>query len=294
VKKDRLKERPFWTDEPLLDEKELYTDLAVKRGSILFFGRYSLNEIIAVMAKKGLLKEARQRFLWPLQFDLDSSDFPSQRLQIFFRDKSPDNSIVDLKIREMDFLPSEFPAGLVPFPKQKALAMEWLTIQNPLAKFTPEQVPLPGQVRPGLGMRKKIKELFVYLGRLMHKDCLLAFPAYFHNAVLFSRYFRFWNPVKEAEFLAIRRGFLHMNFKQLAWVIHLNCLKRADGTVYEWKAEEQLYPMTRSLKDYFDSRPYKEMVRDLARSLEFHVDWDEYDKKAAEYPFLCGRGRDLL
>lgn len=294
MKKSDKKGSPFWTDEPLIDESEVFTDLAVKQGSILFFGRYSLNEIIAVMAKKGFLKEARKRYLWPLIFDLDSSDYPSQRLQIFMSDKNPDNRIVDLKIREMDFLPAEFPAGLTPFPRQKSLAMEWLTIQNPLAKFSAGQVPLPGQVRPGLGLRLKIKDLFVYLGRLMHKDCLLAFPAYFHNAVLFSRYFKFWNPVKEAEFLAIRRGFLHMNFKELAWVIHLNCLKRPDGTPYEWKAEEQIYPMTRPLKEYLDSRPYRDMVKEQAKALKFSIDREEYLRKAKEYPFLCGRSRDLL
>ncbi len=33
-----------------------------------------------------------------------------------------------------------------------------------------------------------------------------------------------------------------MPFRQLAWVVHLNCLRRADGSVYEWQAEEQVYP----------------------------------------------------
>lgn len=294
MKKNAGKNRPFWTAEPLLEEKEVFADLAVKQGSILFLGRYSLNEVVAVMAKKGFFKEARKRFLWPLVFDFDSSEHPSQRLQIFLREKNPVNRIVDLKIRETDFLPEEFPEGLVPFPRQKALAFEWLTIQNPLVSFSADQVPLPGQARPGLGIRKNIMDIFVYLGRVMHKDCLLAFPAYFHNAVLFSRYFKFWKPAKEAEFLAIRKNFLHMNFKQLAWVIHLNCLKRGDGTVYEWKAEEQLYPMAKPLREYFDSRPYREMVKDLARPLEFSVDWQEYGKKAKDYPFLCGQGKDLL
>ena len=199
---------PFWKEAPLVDESEIFSELHVKRGSSLFLGRYSANEIMAVLNKKGFLKEARQRFLWPLtyEYELDSSDYPLQRLQIFLREPGPENVIVDVKVKECDFVPKEAAEGLPVLPPQKALAFEWLTLQNPLVKRGEPFSPLPGQTRPGLSMRSKIMDLFVYLGRLTHKDCLLAFPAYFHNGVLFSRYFHFWNPRKEAEVLAIRRS----------------------------------------------------------------------------------------
>ena len=138
-------------------------------------------------------------------------------------------------------------------------------------------------------MRSKIMDMFVYLGRLTRKDCLLAFPAYFHNAVLFSRYFHFWNPRKEGEVLAIRRTFRHMPFKQLAWVVHLNCLRRADGSVYEWQAEEQIYPFTRPLKDYFDSRRYREVVKTGLKTLDFTVDRDDFERQISDdIPAFCG------
>ncbi|MGZ5488152.1 MAG: hypothetical protein ACXWF4_06440, partial [Candidatus Aminicenantales bacterium] len=252
---------PFWKEAPLVDESEIFSELRVKRGSSLFLGRYSANEVMAVLNRKGFLKEARQRFLWPLASERDSSDYPLQRLQIFLREPDPENVIVDVKVKECEFVPKTTVEGLPVLPPQKALAFEWLTLQNPLAKRGEPFSPLPGQTRPGLSMRSKIMDLFAYLGRLTRKDCLLAFPAYFHNGVLFSRYFHFWNPRKEAEVLAIRREFNHMSFRQLAWVVHLNCLRRADGSVYEWQAEEQLYPFTRPLEDYFDSRRYREIVK---------------------------------
>ena len=279
---------PFWTEAPLVDESEIFSELHVKQGSSLFLGRYSANEILAVLNKKGFLKEARQRFLWPLAYELDSSDYPLQRLQIFLREPGPENVIVDVKVKEYDFVPKTTVEGLPVLPAQKALAFEWLTLQNPLAKRGEPFSPLPGQTRPGLSMRSKIMDLFAYLGRLTHKDCLLAFPAYFHNGVLFSRYFHFWNPRKEAEVLAIRREFNHMPFRQLAWVVHLNCLRRADGSVYEWQAEEQMYPFTRQLKDYYDSRRYREIVKTGLRTLEFSVDRDEFENKSRNIPTFCG------
>ncbi len=279
---------PFWKEAPLVDESEIFSELHVKRGSSLFLGRYSANEVMAVLNKKGFLKEARQRFLWPLAYELDSSDYPLQRLQIFLREPDPENVIVDVKVKECEFVPKTTVEGLPVLPPQKALAFEWLTLQNPLAKRGEPFSPLPGQTRPGLSMRSKIMDLFAYLGRLTRKDCLLAFPAYFHNGVLFSRYFHFWNPRKEAEVLAIRREFNHMPFRQLAWVVHLDCLRRADGSVYEWQAEEQLYPFTRPLEDYFDSRRYREIVKTGLKTLKFTVDRDEFERKSQDIPTLCG------
>jgi hypothetical protein len=288
MKKSEGKAVPFWKETPLVDEREIFTELASKKGSSLFLGRYSLSEILAVLNKKGFLKEARKRFLWPLAYEIDSSEYPLQRLQIYLREPGPETLIVDVKVKETEFVPKETPDRIAVLPPQKALAFEWLTLQNPLMKFGEQFTPLPGQTRPGLRMRTRIMDLFLYLARLTRKDCLLAFPAYFHNAVLFSRYFHFWNPRKEAEVLAIRRSFSHMPFKQLAWVVHLNCLRREDGTVYEWAAEEQLCPMTRPLKEYFDSRRYKDIVKSGRKSPAFSVDWADFERKSGDLPTFCG------
>ena len=279
---------PFWSDAPLVDEREIFTELADKTGSSLFLGRYSLSEVLAVLNKKGFLKEARKRFLWPLAYKIDSSEHPLQRLQIFLREPVPENLIVDVKVKECEFVPREGLPGLPPLPPQKALAFEWLTLQNPLVKFGEPFTPLPGQTRPGLRMRARILDLFVYLARLIRKDCLLAFPAYFHNAVLFSRYFHFWNPRKEAEVLAIRRTFSHMPFRQLAWAVHLNCLRRSDGGVYEWAAEEQVHPLTRTVQEYLDSRPYREIVKGQLKYAAFRLDKAEFERRSGEIPTFCG------
>ncbi len=284
MKKADAKNAPLWQDAPLVDEGEIFSDLGVRKGSSLFLGRYSLNEVIAVLAKKGFLKEARKRFLWPLAFELNSADYPLQRLQIFFREKTADNLIVDFKFREVDFIPRVVPDFAPPLPPQKSLAFEWLTLQNPLSRFSESFTPLPGQTRPGLSMSKPIMDLFVYIGRLTHKDALLAFPAYFHNAILFSRHFHFWDPYREREVLAIRRQFSHMPFKQLAWVVHLNCLRREDGSVYEWQAAEQLFALTRPLRDYFDSKAYRETTKPPRDGPRFAVDWAGFDRKSKAAP----------
>lgn len=284
MSKDDSKVNPFWEQAPLIGEEEIFSELAERKGSSLFLGKYTLSEVFAVLGKKNFFKEARRRSLWPLQFDLDSSAYPLQRFQIFYREKNPQNVIVDLKIREGTFSPKIDYVPDFPLPDLRCLVFEWLTLQDPREGFSDKRGALPGQLHPGLGMSKKIMDIFVYLGRLTKMDALLAFPAYYHNAVLFSRYFHFLNPVKEAEVQSIRHTFGHVPIKHLAWAAHLNCLRTPLGQAYEWKAEEQAYPLTRPIREYFDSKSYRENVKYYLKKSLFTIDWDCYEKKKGLIP----------
>jgi hypothetical protein len=275
----RPKESPFWRESSFLDESEMLSELVEKKGTSLFLGRYSLDEVRAVLVKKNFFKEARKRKLWPLSFDLDSSEFPVQRFQIFWQKNKPKNVVVDLKIKEGVFHPKkEYSSGL-PLSEYRFLILEWLTLQNPLMSFSGDRSPLPGQKHPGLNLGKRVLDIFIYLARITKKDGLLAFPAYFHNALLFSRYFHFLNPEKKGEVLSIKKAFPEVPFKKLAWIVYLGCLREKKGGIYEWKAEEMVYPLNKGLKSYFGSRPYKQRAKKSQRSFQFEIDWECYKKQ---------------
>ncbi|MDD8019929.1 MAG: hypothetical protein PHU81_01915 [Acidobacteriota bacterium] len=261
----------FPADEPVLKEDEIFSGLGPARGSLLFLGRYTLKEVMSVLAKKSFFREARKRNLWPLAYRLDSSDCPVQRLLIFWEKRDPDRIIVDLKLKESEvrFLAPEKHGFKL--PPQHSLLFEWLTLQNPRMSFSGQHGPLPGQTRPGLSLSKKILEIFLYLSKLIDLDALVAFPAYFHNALLFSRYLHFVDPVKEGEIKAIRRQFNHVSFRRLAWAVYLGCLEREEGQIYDWQAEEQLYPLSEPLKDYINSRVYKEITRHVEKTSGFKL-----------------------
>lgn len=262
----------------ILDE-DIFSPLIEERGTLLFLGKYSLTEVFAVLRKRNFVKAAKKKKLWPLDSDLDSSEYPLQRLQVFLKKKTPKKLIVDLKIREGIFRISNEFALEFPSREYNFLYLEWLTLQNPLKSFSPERTPLPGQKHPGLNLGKKLLDIFVYLARITRNDGLLAYPAYYHNARLFSRTFHFVNPKKEGEIQAIRKAFPDVPFKDLAWIIHLNCLRRENGEIYEWEAEEQVYPLNKTLKKYFDSKVYREKVKEAEKKLTFSIDWACYRKK---------------
>jgi hypothetical protein len=282
MKKPRPKKSPFWRESPLIEKEEIFSTLAEKRGTSLFLGKYTMNQVTTVLNKKSFFKEAQKRKLWPLEFDLDSSEFPLQRLQIFYQEKKPEKMLVDLKIKEGAFYPQKKIASHFPLSEYKFLILDWLTLQNPLLDFSLEKSPLPGQKHPGLNLGKKVFDIFVYLARLSRKDGLLAFPNYFHNALLFSRYFHFVNPEKLGEVLAIRASFPDVSFKKLAWIVYLDCMIDRKGKKYEWKAEEQIFPLNKALNDYFDSKAYKKKVKECQEQLSFEIDWECYKIKISE------------
>ncbi len=279
MRKPEVKEKILIEKKSIINEKDIMSGLLDEKGTSLFLGKYSLNEVLAVMRKRNFLKEAQKRHLWPLDFSLDSSEFPLQRLLIYYRSRDPENLIVDLKIREGRFrIKNKLGLDFLR-PQYDFLILEWLTLQNPLLDFGQEKTPLPGQNHPGLSLGKKVLDIFVYLARITRKHGLLASPAYFHNALLFSRYFHFINPAKEGEVHAIRKSFPNVSFKQLAWIVHLNCLRWQGNKVYEWQAEEEAYALDKSLKKYFDSSQYKDKVKESQQHLRFSIDWECYKKK---------------
>jgi hypothetical protein len=186
---------------------------------------------------------------------------------------------VDLKIREGTFQPKQKMASLIPLPSFRFLMLEWLTLQNPLQEFSGDRIPLPGQKHPGLNLGKKVLDVFVYLARISRLDGLLAYPAYFHNALLFCRYFQFLNPEKQAEVLTIQKTFQKIPFKELAWIVHLDCLKDQDNNTYKWEAEEQVFPLNKALKIYLNSRDYDKKVKQSLKKFRFTIDWDCYEQK---------------
>ena len=285
MKKKPVQSREGISDDSslLIEEEDLFADLMQKRGTELFLGKYTMAAIQAVLEKKNFIKDAKKKNLWPITFALDSSEFPPlQRLQIFHKEKKQENVIVDLKIRDTIFRPKGRLAEATSHSAFSLLFLEWLTLQNPLLEFTPERPALPGQNYPGLKLGKKILDIFAYVAWINNSDGIMAFPCYFHNALLFMRAFRFLHPEKRGEVLAIRKTCRNIPFHKLAWIVHLNCLRDGEGRIYEWKAEEQIYPMNKSLKHYFYSREYREKVREVGQSMRFTVDWELFEKKMAE------------
>lgn len=264
----------------LIEEDDIFSDLTEKSGSSLFLGKYTEKVVLDILEKNGFFKKVKKKGLWPLDYELDSSAFPPlQRLLIFYRTKKPENVVMELRIREGAY---RFKNGLSPIisnAKFSFLILDWLMIQDPRHRFSRENPPLPGQTYPGLNLGRKTIDIFADIGRLDHEKGLLAFPAFFHVSLIFFPRCRFVNPHKTGEVLSIWNKFGKVGFSRLAWIAHLECLKKDEKTVYKWESEEMVYPMCKELKKYFHSKSYKKKVREAMHKNAFSIDWELFEKK---------------
>ena len=264
----------------LIEEEEIYSDLAEKKGSSLFLGKYTENVVLEILERNRFFKKIKRKDLWPLNYELDSSDFPPlQKLLVFYEAKTPENVIMDLRIREGRFRFKDELASSISNAEFSFLILDWLTVQNPLRRFSRERPPLPGQLHPGLNLGRRTVDIFADLGKLNHNDGLMAFPAFFHIALVFFPRCRFVNPEKMGEVLAIWKTFGKVGFSKLAWIVHLGSLRKDDGTVYKWESEEQVYPMCKELKQHFHSKAYKQLTKDAMKRHSFTVDLDGFARK---------------
>ncbi len=67
-----------------IDEKDILSDLDGDKGSSLFLGKYSLQEVSAVLKKRNFFKDAKKKGLWPLEYSMDTSEYAVLRFQIFY------------------------------------------------------------------------------------------------------------------------------------------------------------------------------------------------------------------
>ena len=88
--RDKKKKKSSLT--PLIERGDIFQDISGAKGTSLLLGKYTMREAEAVLRKRNFYKDARKRGLWPIDFELDSSQFPPlQRLVIYYKEKNPDN-----------------------------------------------------------------------------------------------------------------------------------------------------------------------------------------------------------
>ncbi len=251
-------------DIQLISEKDVINQLQFTEGSSLFLGKYTLKEMFLIIEKVGLVKKANKIGFAEIKIDLESPDVATQRLTIYNKYKNKNNLIVDLLVSIENFEPHQHNIPFFGPERVKYLTIEWLTLQNPKAKFTDDKRRLPGQKFPGLGIKKELYILFRALGRDLKVDGIQAKPQFFHNAMMYKDYFKFINPEKEGEFRAVYQKFIEeLGFYNLSWAVYENCIKYGFlRKTYSWKCESQLFPLRKRTIDYFNSKNYKKRVEE--------------------------------
>jgi hypothetical protein len=152
------------------------------------------------------------------------------------------------------------------------LAVHWLSLQDPRAEFSPGRPALPGQTYPGLGIGRRLLSRLMAWAYDWGKDALVNYPAYYHNAVLYSRVFRFLSPKREGRMDALRRDLEGLSVADASSAIDKGrVIEEPPGRVLRWKPSEMVAPLTRILKSYMKSEEYEAAVTTARDSVRYRV-----------------------
>jgi hypothetical protein len=249
--------------------------LAGKKSSALWLGRYAEDEVRRLLEKFGILPALGAKGFSEIFIGIEPIDRFLQALKIFSAKPAAENLLAEFRLREVSFSHSCF-ANAAPL---NVLKIEWLMLQNPHADFSAERPRLPGQRHPGLGLSKHVLQFLIHLTKTQQLAGILNFPEFFHNAYFYFEHFYFCDPRLKGLVLALRRDLNELSLAELSWAVYLGCVIDANtGKTYDWQAEALVLPLDEKMKKYFGSPEYEQNVyRTLAES-RFVLNREKFEK----------------
>ncbi|UJR86634.1 hypothetical protein [Sandaracinus amylolyticus] len=201
--------------------------------------------------------------------------------------------LIELVVRRDRLVVHEVP-GL---PKLEAaydvLTVDWLLLQDPLARFTEERPRLPGQDAPGLGIGERVLELLYRMVERLNLHAMVTVAEYFHNAVLYARELPFFDPSNGGRLRALEAtlmGTEKLSLAQASWAIEWGCVRGADDAVMRWKGEAQVRPFAPELTEWMSSEAHVEAEARAAAAARFVLDRAFFEERwRAEKDALEGR-----
>jgi acetoin utilization deacetylase AcuC-like enzyme len=253
-----------------LSEAQLEQLMSEQRASDLFMGTYTLEGVETALEAYGTLDRLRERGFANLLLSLDTADPQRQTLRIHFDERDADHLLIEMIVRYRTLRP---PAS-APFAPtgQNMLNVEWLCMQNPRASFTLDRPRLPGQRFPGLGLGQWAGELLRMMAERLGCAGLVVTPAHYHNARLYTRQMRFWDPLVQGRFEAIERLLADKALPEVAWIADRGEIVDATtGQPLRWEGFPQVRALNAPLRDYFSGERYRQLVQRARVSARYEL-----------------------
>jgi hypothetical protein len=177
-------------------------------------------------------------------------------------DAAPGQVLVELRVdRNLRVLP-----GL------EVLALEWLLLQDPRHRFTPDRPPLPGQDHPGLGLLRQTLGWLLELCEALELDGVYLRPSYYHVGVKVHEVGRFLDPAAEASFRALERALGPLGLRAASAAFgQRRVIDSATSTAVEWDPAVMVLPSSRRLRDLVLGDEYERKVAAGTAGRAFHL-----------------------
>ncbi len=247
------------------------------RKERLFLNTYNETKLLDIMKETGLVAHLKSRGFNDLIIDVDQDETLIHYLRVYYNEKAAENLLIDVRLSDSRFVPDKsfFEEGqnLVTLDM---IVIEWLSIQDPRAKFSTDRPQLPGQSKPGLGCLQYLMKMMYVVAEGVIKDGFMDVPDHMHGAVMYSKNFKFFNPAHEGVLRAILRDAKGYSLADISWgMITGTILDVKTGQPQVYDPSEQIYPVSKRLKKYFSSKRYEKRFNEVYKKKKYSFDYEK-------------------
>ncbi len=270
----------FEDTDIIISESELMRQLNEKKGYSLYLGVFTKEEVRKVLKSSHVWRELTLKGFVNLILDINTDDPRRHILRVYFDSMDKAHMLIEIILSESIFKPKILHIPSFKYGTYNMTVIEWLVLQNPVSQFTKERPKLPDQQYPGLGIARQVGDMLVNVSRYLQKDGILNFPQYYHNAVIYSELFKFYNPYMQGILKALEKSLSKYPLAESAFAVSIGCVKNLkDGSYFKWKAEELILPISAELTRYFESKEYENISNNTMKEYSFDIDWVLYKSK---------------
>lgn len=250
----------------------------------LFLGRFSEKDMNNMIQSIGMLKHLESMGFSDINIDIDRDENYINHFTLYWKDKTPENKLLDLRVSEHTFIPHErfFEEGFE-IESYDMILIEWLSAKNPLVVFDKNRPQLPGQSSPGLGVLKYCFHLLYNISREVFKDGFLDIPSHMHGAIMYSKQFKFFDPVQEATLRAAMRDLKNYSLADISWgVITETIIDLHKNAPAVYDPGEQVHYVSNRMERYFESKKYLTRFKEYYKKKKYYLNYEEMVRKREE------------
>ena len=119
------------------------------------------------------------------------------------------------------------------------LFVNWLSLRNPRARFSPQRPKLPGQEAPGLGLAREMSQMLALMARRLVLDGVAFRPSWYHTAYAARHSARFATAARQGRFLALLRDVKELPLLEATHAVASGRVQR-NRAPYAWEPEEMV------------------------------------------------------
>jgi hypothetical protein len=247
-----------------------------RKNQKLFLRNFTPEGLYEIMKKVGLIGHLASRGFDDVKVDINVDESYVHYLKLYYRKIDPDSLLLDLRLSESRFVPDKGFFEDESYQAYDMIVIEWLSAQNPLHGFDNEKPQLPGQRRPGLGVLNFCFEMMYVVAREIIKDGFLDIPDHMHGALMYSKKFKFFNPVHEGILRAIMRDLAKYSLADISWgIITQTIIDEYKNQPQDYAPSEQVFYVSDRMRNYFHSKKYMATYNRYFRRKHYRFDYEE-------------------